>query len=1023
MVVVVVAIVATITLLYRRSKSDRIDEIAMQSDGMQSDEMQARSPIHETASKDVTRDELTEQFMEMYESGRLTEAERVLRRILLDQPDDGEAIFYLAKLSADQNNPTQAIELLQSIPPRYSHLRLPTLGMTADLQLATDEFDSALATYSEIAEQFPEARMASRQMAYLYNRMGRRHEANRVLKRLALEGDVLQEELVALLIESDAMSLDSDQASPIGSRVYLPIGAAAKARALWTQSQYKDAVALLEPLISEGRACASDRALYGVCLSEAQLDEKARAWLARAGDDLQMYPEYWAAVGNLCFGSRDWKAATGAYREAVARDPSDIRTVRRLRQCLSELGDEQAAKKWSQRFDDLIAVVELRTQMASRDTPDPQIYEAMAKALSKLERNIEAISWSWLAMMQRQPSVQRQQELTLRRQQLLAAKRGFPSVEHATCHLTADRFPRPEISRILANLRAHEFPDAPPSVEPSSVAAPTEQFGAARGNASGDIRFSEAAGNGKVDFRYRLETADRRRNFTIYQTLGGGVAIVDYDLDGMADLYFPQADADGPAFLAVSSDRLYRNSPSAAQRLTFVDVSRDALAADHDYSIGITAGDWNQDGFPDLLVSNIGPERLLTNQGDGTFVTTLLDFNDSTTCVSASVAIADLNADQIPDLYVQNYINDPSMMRRPPQDANGFAKDPVNPYSYTPASDLVWIGSETGRFRPMVLGDKKDASTGLGVVITELGPSPGLELYVANDERPNQLWHHDPLQNEFVDTALLRGSAHGHSGNAQGSMGIACGDLDASGTPDLFVTNFYNESNNVFMNTGGYFRDLNVRCEVDRVSTFVVGFGCQAVDLDHNGQLELIVVNGHVEDLSPSRVAFQQRPQLLAREDEAYRQIEGAKVGEYFAKPSLGRALARGDFDGDGRIDLVVTDLLAPSTVLLNETETSGNWIGLKLIGTTCERDAIGTKVEVTCANQTRYAWVTTGDGYLCKNDSRLIVGIGDHEQVDRIEITWPDETRSTFTDLTAGVEHCLVQGDDVPFDISGYQP
>lgn len=378
--------------------------------------------------------------------------------------------------------------------------------------------------------------------------------------------------------------------------------------------------------------------------------------------------------------------------------------------------------------------------------------------------------------------------------------------------------------------------------------------------------------------------------------------------------------------------------------------------------------------------------------------------------------MADLDGDHLPDIYLLNYLDDPAIARKPPLNRDGMAIEAINPTSFKSSRDEWCQNDGQGNWLRRDVGEVGNAqSTSLGVLVA---PFDGFQnqVFIANDELANQLWHYNHGTATFHDLALTRSCAFNHLGSPAGSMGIAAADFDRSGTCDLLVTHFYRESNHLYMNSGTAFRDLNVRYGIDRVSALQLGFGCQAIDCNNQGVWDLAVLNGHVENLEHLGQPFYQTPQILQFDGRHFQQAEPNGLSEYFTKKHLGRALASGDFNRDGRTDLIATDLMEPVALLINKSPSKAHWLRLKLVGTHSERDAVGARVQLHIGEQIRTRWVFAGDGYLAKNEAVVQFGLGADSQIDAIEIQWPSGDLQTWlaSEIPVDREYLCCEGEPV---------
>ncbi|MGB7326214.1 MAG: FG-GAP-like repeat-containing protein [Rubripirellula sp.] len=946
-------------------------------------------------------------------AGETDKAVRLLRDLLVRNPQDYEVLFHLANTLALQGEYAQGIELLGEIPVDHPDAGMPALGVSAGWCLQVGQYREAEDRYRKMLEIDPSINLVRRSLAYLLNRQGRRHEANTLIRELCRSGDVMQDELHALIVEADAI-YDAPGTPPAdATRPYWPIGPGGQARHLFTEKKYREAAELVRPMIESGEAADSLIAFYGRTAVEAQDDDMVAWWYAHVTEPVKQFPEYWAAIGTQLMAEAEYADAVRALAEAVRLDPTDLRSTRRIFQGLRSMNKTEKAKTWIDRYGLLNKILNESNAIAASNSPASESFQTMTKDLDSVGRRLEAVLWRVVSATRSGVPQERLTDFTNDIQQTLADGTAFPKAAQIWCDMNlADRPLPPFPSRIAAigNKKDPGLNGFPKPTTPDPAA------------------FVDIANDIGLNHSYRISKEPMAKGFAIYQSLGGGVAVTDFDLDGRPDLYFCQGAADADDFVAVDSDRLYRTTkrtqanpardlkPNEQQ---LVDVTNPAGLREQGYTVGVTSGDWNQDGFPDLAIANIGANRIMINQGDGTYRSESLDKTPELTTLSTSLAMGDMTGDHLPDLFSLNYLHDKNIAKRPTMDSNGDVVDAIAPLSVDPTRDQLYTNTGDGQWTASVVGDDaSSACTGLGIILTNLLPDhPGNEAYIANDVRNNQLWAQSEQQ-KLIDLAIASGCAYGSIGSATGAMGIASGDLDRSGSVDLHVTNYMNEPVSLFLNRNGLYRDMNVKFGLDRESMGMVGFGTQAIDYSNDGWPDLVVTNGHIEDLQRrGNQPFQQPLQLFANLGARF-EITQPRDAKHWSEPRLGRAMARLDFDRDGKMDFAITDLLSPASLLINQSPTNHHWAAFQLVGTTSERDAIGARLEITAGDQKWSAWVTAGDGFICKNESVIHFGIGTQTRVDQATVTWPTGKTQTFNTLPADQRVLLVEGDATVFSL-----
>ena len=511
-----------------------------------------------------------------------------------------------------------------------------------------------------------------------------------------------------------------------------------------------------------------------------------------------------------------------------------------------------------------------------------------------------------------------------------------------------------------------------------------------------------------LDFQWYKDVENHFESIPIHESLGGGIAVLDYDLDGWHDVYLAQGSGEPPTDQATRSNQLFRNVEQRFQEVTFL-----ASAEDFNYSSGLAAGDVNQDGFPDLFLASMRRNRLLINNGDGTYRDATYQLGSIPDRFTASVAIADISGDGLPDLFEANYIEMAGGFALPTSDANGKALPPT-PLSHYADSDRWFENLGTGQFvMHEISREIAKPGTSLGLVICDFDSDGKNEVFVGNDVRPN----HFLVQVEnkqFSNMADARGLANGFDGASNGCMGIATGDFDRDGTLDLQIANYSLEAANLFLQTtGGIFVDQSRRYGIAEPTYPNVGFGTKAVDIDRNGFLDFIVSNGHIFDIRDSGEAFQMPPQLMMSDGQQYRLMDVDDDSGYWSGKYLGRTIALLDYDRDGATDFLIGHLDQPLALIHNESLTRGGWLQVELVGTTSERDAIGGRVDLSLGNKQYSEWNVAGDGYLSSDEAVLTFALDSPEPTVKIDVHWPSGHHQTFANLQRNHRFLIIEGED----------
>ncbi|MHC5115060.1 MAG: CRTAC1 family protein [Planctomycetota bacterium] len=507
-------------------------------------------------------------------------------------------------------------------------------------------------------------------------------------------------------------------------------------------------------------------------------------------------------------------------------------------------------------------------------------------------------------------------------------------------------------------------------------------------------RFDEVTGSSGLAFVHDAGLDD---SYFMPQIVGAGAALLDYDGDGDLDAYLVNgAYRDGSE--AAPRNRLFRQDDG----LRFTDVTEEAGVGDEGFGMGVAVGDYDNDGDPDLYLTNYGPDALYRNDGDGTFTDVTAAAGIAEDRWGSSAAFLDYDRDGFLDLYVVNYLHYP--------DPKVCADDAGRPEYCGPKAspgvpDMLLHNEGDGTFRDVSAdaGIAEVSGKGLGVICEDLDRDGHIDIYVANDGEANQLWMNDG-DGTFTESAMVLGAALNMFAATEASMGVTAADVDDDGDLDLFMTHLARESNTLYRNDGtGSFDDVTAASGLGAASRRYTGFGTAFLDFENDGSMDVAIANGRVTRATPRTpgedpLAPYAEPNLLFVNDGSGKFTDVSdRAGAFCEASEVSRGLAVGDLDDDGGVDVLVTNCQGPARLFRNTTPDRGHWLIIRAVDPALRRDAYGARIVVTAGGRARHRTVNAGYSYASSCDPRAHFGLGDAATVDSIEVHWPDGLVESF--------------------------
>jgi len=505
----------------------------------------------------------------------------------------------------------------------------------------------------------------------------------------------------------------------------------------------------------------------------------------------------------------------------------------------------------------------------------------------------------------------------------------------------------------------------------------------------------------------------RSASYYLPETTGAGCAFLDFDNDGWMDIFLVNS---GPCdFFTPAkplSNALYRNNRDG----TFTDVTAKAGITSAGYGMGAAVGDYDNDGYPDLFVSSYNDSKLFHNNGDGTFTDVTKKSGIKIDGWASSAVWFDYDNDGRLDLFVCRFVQFDKAANKFCGNEGTGERHYCIPRVYPPAPSWLFHNNGDGTFTDVSVATGISAAQGKawGVVATDIDNDGWMDLFVANDTVQNFLFKN--TAGKFKDIGLESGVAYSADGRARSGMGVDAADLDQDGWQDLTVTNVDQEMYSVYHNNHDQtFDDLAVPMGMASATRTMSGWGLRFFDYNNDGNLDLFIANGHPDDqieVHATSVTYRE-PLLLFHNNGKTLENISAQAGPIFQQPLAARGLAIGDFDNDGAVDVLISTNNGAPVLLRNEAAKGNHWLGIKLVGKKCNRDAIGAKITWKYGTTTRTRQKNGAGSYLSSHDPREVLGIGKSTKIDQLEIHWPAPTNKTetFTNLPIDKYITLIEG------------
>jgi len=918
---------------------------------------------------------------------KLEEAWAISKGLLIEQPKSAPALFLASQIMAARKNLSGAIELISQIDPSDPQAGPAATGQLSEWLAQSGDLPRAEAKLRSLLKEYPKAIPALRLLVDLLHAQGRRWDAGKVLERIVRLGDFKTPDLMSLVDLRDPKDQEPlrtafEQFAPDD-----PMSQLGQVRLLLFADRWKDCIDRLEQWNKSHPQLLEPWIWYGESLLETGEIQSLGKWMQNPPEGHSRHPEYWYIAGRYWMLQNRADTAARCFSEAIALDRRHLGAMQSLSECLMDLQRPELALELRDQSGKLVRIKDLTNQIQRGLVKDQAFFE-IAKLYEDLGDPVLAFGWEAIALVEsNQPFPER----------LIALQKELQSGKSYT-------------SAILGKLPLESWP-LPENQQIASTDAP-ERSNATNLEASPSIRLEDVAMSLGLNAQYD-NGAKGRKHWMTLEGLGGGVSTIDYDKDGWPDLFYSQA---GDSPLSQPPRYLPKQLFRSIQSDRFIPVEQQACIGDLGYGQGTAVADLDQDGFDDLLTADIGEIKWFRNQGDGTFQRMDLPQATGTAIWNSAIQAADLNGDSLPDIVQCAYIDGRDFLTRTCPTPSSPESVVCHPKRFTPGKTRILWNQGDGNWR---LADSELLESlvdgyALGALITNLDQKAGNDVFLANDVSPNHLLLSTPQSDqtqELQECAIRSGVAVDLLGRAQASMGIACGDQNRDGLLDLIVTNFRYEVSTLYRQTQpGLFTDATRLAKLGEPTLEWLSFGCQLTDLDNDGWLDFLAVNGHIDYLDP----WQMPPQVLKNTQGKFQWLRSPSPGNYFDIDNVGRSLSALDFNRDGRIDFAVTHLDRPTALLANSTKSTNHFVQIELVGTRSERNATG---GILRAQRGQEQWIcasSVGDGFYGTNERLLHIGLGQADRLDRLEITWPNGQTQTVENLQVDCRYRWIEGTEL---------
>lgn len=953
------------------------------------------------------RQSLQAELRTAFSSQRYPDVEKLAKRLVASGGLNDDFLWLAGQAASKDGRFKDAIAWFKLIPSN-SPRTIEAIATVGEIYLLSlHQLSPAEVQLRRVLELAPEYVLARQQLAGLLGMTGRWEEAAEARIELIRQRRFTRTDLMLMGLRETALENADSLKEYERDAPNDPLTHLARGHFEFVNQNCATAESNLRKVIHEQPHMIKGHALLGRLLIETRRFAELGQWQQHLPTASTDDPEIWTVLGDWSREAGNNKSAIRCYLEAIRRDSLRQDACYRVAPLLTDAGHPALADRFRQRAatlqEQLVAVKRFHAEQ------DPATIRSVVERCEQLGMLWEAYAWCLVAGESPRNRVWATKARTRLEPALAKMKGRISSEVNLTADVLWESFPLPEFARASEIARKSKSAPTPPLTNSNGL----------KSTGGAEIAFRDAAQSVELSFQY-VTGHDASYGPRVFEFAGGGVGVLDYDLDDWPDLHFTQGCTWPPTSNQTHRDRLFRNIEGQMAR----DVTDDSRLTEFGYSHGVAVGDWNNDGFPDLFIGNAGPNRLFLNLGDGTFH----DVTESTGVAgdqwTTSCVIADLNGDSLPDLYAANYLAGENIYDRLCAGSSNRTRA-CTPHDLDAAPDEFYLNLGDGRFSNQTeeRGFKSATGKSLGLVAADFEGSGGLSLFVANDTDGNQFFQ-NPGQSagdRFEEQAIVSGLAFDHQGRSMACMGIAAGDANEDQKLDLFVTNYHKESNCLYLQqSSGGFQDRANEAGLRVPSIDVLGFGTQFLDADLDGRLDLVLVNGHVDDQQGPGIPYAMLPQFFWNAGSGqFIEQHSKTLGPWFGRPRVGRGLSTVDWNRDGLTDFTASQLEHSASLLINVTQQTGHRIVIRLIATSGNRDAIGAIVQLETASGILMRQLSAGDGYLASNERHLVFGLGVETKCNRLHIKWPGGVEQIVENLKSDFEYRIIERQSTLFSRS----